>query len=181
MMKFVLIAAASILSTLASGFALPDLTPRATVIRPELAIAVKEDSPDTPVPSTNIAEASRTNGAHTVETFFCFVLPTCTGSCTISFSDAISATGRRTLQLFSTSTCPVERGSWNTRPFLDVHKGTFLVPPTATGPATVVEDFGLTFPCPMTTTNYGFAVIPVGDEDYLTWDITKGGLIITCN
>jgi len=37
-----------------------------------------------------------------------------------------------------------------------------------------------TFPCPATTTNYGFAVVPVGDDDRVTWDITNGGFIITC-
>lgn len=52
--------------------------------------------------------------------------------------------------------------------------------PTVPGPATVVEDFGLTFSCPATTTKLGFEVSPVGDNDYVIWNITKGGFIITC-
>ena len=172
MMKFILLAAVSILSTLASGLALPDLTPRATAIRPELAIVVKEDSPDTAFPPTNIVEVSRRGGAHTVETFLCFVLSACTGVCTISFSNAISASGSRTMQLFSTFRCPVVGDSMSTSPPLNAYLGTFLVPPSV----------GLDpkFPCPATTTNYGFAVVPVGDYDSVTWDITNGGFIITC-
>jgi len=58
--------------------------------------------------------------------------------------------------------------------------GTFLVPAGGTGPAVVLEDYGLTFPCPVTTTRYGYRVRPVGDNDYVTWDITRGGFVINC-
>jgi len=180
MMKSILIAAVSILSTLASGLALPDLTPRATVIRPEIAILLKGDFPDKNFP-TIIAEVSRTNGAHTVETLLGFNLPPCTGSCAISFSDAISATGSRTMQLFRIIGYPGPGDTPNHRPPVNIHLGTFLVPPTITGPATVVEDFGLMFPCPATATKYGLYVAPVWDNVNVTWDITNGGFIITCS
>ena len=51
---------------------------------------------------------------------------------------------------------------------------------TGAGPATVVEDFGLTFPCPTTPTKLGYEVVQVGEKDFVAWDITKGGFIITC-
>ena len=57
---------------------------------------------------------------------------------------------------------------------------TFQTSATGLGPATVVEDSGLTFDCPVTTTKYGFELQPVGDDDSVTWDCSKGGLIITC-
>jgi len=179
-MKFALITAASILSTLASGFALPDLSPRATVIRPSIAVVVKSKFPDTSFGPNNIAEVSFSQEGGVVETLLGFIVPPCTGRCTISFSDAIAAAGSRTLELFSTNRYPAPGDTWNTRPFLDVHKGTFLVSTTGAGLATVLDDSGLTFPCPATTTNYGFDVAPVWD-DYVLWDITKGGFIITCN
>ena len=165
-MKFALISTIPILSTIASGLALPDLSRRGAVIRPSIAILVKDDFPAAPLPPTKIAEVSRTNGAHTVRTFLGFIVPACSGKCIISFSDAIATSGSRRLQLFTTS------GSINI--------GTFQVPPTGAGPAIVVNDFGLTFPCPVTATKLGYEVRPVWDSDYVTWDITKGGFIITC-
>jgi len=179
-MKFTLIAAISIFSTLASGLAILDLTRRGRVIRPATAIVVKEDLPNTPLPPTKIVGVSRVDGAHTVRTRLGFVVPACTGKCTISFSDAMSATGSRRLQLFATSRPLTAWDTWNTGIYRDLHKGTFLVSSTGAGPATVVEDFGLTFPCPSTTTNRGFEVKAVGNNDYVIWDITKGGFIITC-
>ena len=179
-MKFTLITAVSILSTLASGFALPDLVRRATVIGPSIAIVVKSEFPDTPSPPTNMTEVSSDQRGDT-DTLLGFVVPACTGRCTISLSDAIAAAGSRTLELFSMSKYPAFGDTWNTGPFAVVQKGTFLVSTTGAGRATVVEDFGLTFDCPTTTTNYGFEVAATWEGDYVIWDITKGGLIITCD
>jgi len=176
-MRFTLIAAISILSTLASGLALPDLTPRSLVIRPEIGVVIKEDFPTTSFPAAP-AEVSRRNGAHNVKTLLCFVVPPCSGKCTISFSDALTATGSRRLQLFSLGGCAAGGNTWISKPYTDVHKATFLV--SGPGLAVVVEDFGLTFDCPVTTTKYGFELQPVWDDDSVTWDISKGGLIITC-
>jgi len=177
-MKFILIAAISILSTLASGLALPDLTPRATVIRPEIAAVIKEDFPRTPYPGI-IAEVSRRNGAHEVRTLLGFAVPACTGFCKFSFTDAITATGSRTVQLFTTIGYPTKESTWESRPPTNFHIGTFLV--NIPGPADVLEDFGLRFPCPATATKYGYEVKPVNDNISVTWDITKGGFIITCD
>ena len=178
-MKPTLIVAASILSTLASGLVLPDLSCRSTTVtRPEIAILVNEDHP-LPTWPVRIAEASRWRGAHTTRVLLGFFVPACTGTCTISFSDSIVAIGTRRLQLFTTLGYPTCGNTWTTRPPLNIHKGTFLAPNGA-GPATVLEDFGLTFPCPATTTKLGFDVSPVGDNDYVIWDIAKGGFIITC-
>jgi len=87
----------------------------------------------------------------------------CTGKCIISFSDAMLASRR--LQLFATSRPLTTWDTWNTRLYRDLHKGTFLVSSTGAGPATVVEDFGLTFSCPWTTTNRGYEVGLVGNND----------------
>ncbi|PUU81107.1 hypothetical protein B9Z19DRAFT_1062905 [Tuber borchii] len=164
-MKFTLIAAISILSTIVSGLALPDISRHGTVvIHPSIGLLVKEDFPAAPLPPTKIVGVSPRNGAHAVRTFLRFPVPACTGKCTISFSDAIVTSGSRTLQLFSGS----------------IHIGTFLVPLTGVGPAIVVNDLGLTSPCPATTTNRDYEVRPVGNDDIVTWDITKGGFIITC-
>ena len=106
-MKFALIAAASILSTLASSFALPGLFPRETIIRPSIAIAVRAGWPNTPYPSTNLAEASTGGRDGTTETLLGFVVPPCIGRCTISFSDADEATGSRALNLLPMSRYPL--------------------------------------------------------------------------
>ena len=181
MMKFVLIATVSILSTLVPGLAQPDLTPRATVIRPEIAILLKQDFPDRNF-RTTIAEVSFTNGAHEVLTLLGFNLPPCTGACTVSFSDALAANGTRMLQLFRMIGYPGPSDTYNHKPPVDVYLGSFLVPPTGTGPATVVEGFEPTLGCPATTTKYGlFVRSRFGDDNYVTWDITKGGFIITCS
>jgi len=179
-MKFTLITAVSILSTLTSGFALPGLFPRATVIRPSIAIVVKSESPDTPFPSANTAEVSFSQEGGAVETLLGFVVPPCTGRCTISFSDAISASGSRILVLFSTNRNPAPGDTWNNRPEPYLNWGTFTVSATGAGPATVLDESGLSFDCPATTTDYGFDVVPVFD-DHVIWDITKGGFIITCD
>jgi len=105
------------------------------------------------------------DGAHTVRAPPGFVVLACTGKCIISFSDAMLATGSRRLQLFATSRPLTTWDTWNTRLYRDLHKGTFLVSSTGAGPATVVEDFGLTFSCPWTTTNRGYEVGPVGNND----------------
>ncbi|PUU81109.1 hypothetical protein B9Z19DRAFT_972663 [Tuber borchii] len=178
-MKLTPIAAISILATLASGLELPDLTPRWLVIRPEVGVVIKEDWPTTSFPAAP-AEVSRSNGQHNVKTLLCFVVPPCSGKCTISFTDPLTATGSRRLQLFTLGGCPAAcKTTWISKPYTDLHKGTFQV--SNTGPAAVVEDFGLTFNCPNIVTKYGFELMPVWDNDSVTWDIAKGGLIITCN
>ena len=176
-MKFTLIAIISILSTLASGLALPDLTTRATVIRPEIGVVIKEDDPKSSFSATP-AEVSRKNGAHNVKTLLGFVVPPCTGQCTISFASALTATGSGRLQLFTTIGYPTEKSTWESKPSTNEHVGTFLV--SIPGPAVVVENFGLTFDCPKTTTKFGYEVQPVWDDDYVTWDIKTGGFIINC-
>ena len=176
-MKFTLIATISILSTLPCGLALPDLTPRSLVIHPEICLVIKEDFPKTSFPTTP-PEVSRSNGKHNVKTLLCFVVPACTGQCTIRFTNALTATGSRRLQLFSLGGCPAGWNTWESKPYTDVHKGTFLV--SIPGPAVVVEDIELTFDCPATTTRFGYEVQPVGDDDSVTWDCKTGGFIITC-
>ena len=49
---------------------------------------------------------------------------------------------------------------------------------TGAGPATLVEDFGLTFPCSVTTTSRGYKVKQAGNNDYVIWGITKGGFSV---
>jgi len=177
-MKLTLIAAVSVLSTLASGLALPDLTPRAITVRPSIAIVIKEDSPTTAFPPASAVEVSRTNGGHTVKTLLGFPVPGCTGTCTFSFNGSNPPSGSRTLQLYTSGGFPTNGNTWNSHPFTNKHIGTFLVPASGVGPATVLEDFGLTFTCPTTTT--GYEVQPVNDNDSVTWDITTGGFILTC-
>lgn len=178
-MKLTLIATISILSTIASGLALPELNRRKMVIRPGIAILIKEGVV-TPIPPVSIAEASSSSGVHRVQTLLGFVVPPCIGKCTFSFSDALTAGGSRKLRLFTISRYPVFGDTWDWRPYTDINKGTVQVSATGVGPAAVVEDFGLTFPCPATAAKRGYQVSQVGDDDYVSWDITKGGFIITC-
>lgn len=42
-----------------------------------------------------------------------------------------------------------------------------------------MEDFGLTFPCSSATTKQMYEVASAGEDDYIIWDITRGGFIIT--
>jgi len=179
-MKFTLVTVAPILSALASGLALPDLTPRGAPIRPAIAIVIKEDFPNTPFPPTNSAEVSGNNGVHNVRTLIKIIVPACNGMCTINFSDASTATGSRRLQLFTINGYPANGNTWNSKPFTDIHKGTFITSNTGGGPATVLEGFGLTFPCPISTTTYQFELQPDWDDDSITWDTAVGGLVITC-
>ena len=171
-MKFTLIAAVSVLSTLVSGLALPNLAPRSTVIRPS-AFVIKEDFPGTSFPTTT-AEVGRTNGQHNIKTLLAFTISPCSGSCTVSFAGASTATGSQRMQFFTLGYPPSDGNTWTSKPYTDIHKGTFQ----STG--TVVEDFGLTFSCPSVTTTYGFEVQPVWDNDYVTWDTTTAGFVITC-
>ncbi|PUU81111.1 hypothetical protein B9Z19DRAFT_889861, partial [Tuber borchii] len=159
-------AAISILATLASVLALADLTPRSLVIRPEICVKIKEDFPRTSFPEPP-CEVSRSNGQRTVKALLRFDVPPCTGKCTISFTDALTATGSRRLQLFTTIGYPAEGNTWESSPSTNNHIGTFLV--SIPGPAVVVEDFGLTFDCPKTTTKYGYEVQPVWDDVSVTW------------
>jgi len=69
--------------------------------------------------------------------------------------------------------------TWESKPSTNFHNGTFLV--NIPGPAVVLADYGLTFPCPATSSKYGYEVQPVNDYDSVTWDITNGGFIITCD
>ena len=179
-MKLTLFAAISILFTGASGLTLPDLTPRSLVVHPEKCVVIKEDLPKTSFPTTTTPEVSRSNGKHNVKTLLCFVVPPCSGQCTISFTDALTATGSRRLQLFTLSWCPADGNTtWESKPSTNEHIGTFLV--RIPGPAVVVGDFGLTFDCPKTTTKFGYEVQPVWDDDSVTWDCKTGGFIITCS
>ena len=178
-MKLTLIAAISILSALASGLAPPDLIRRETIIHPEIGVVVRQDLG--PPPPPNIAEVSITKGDQRVETMLGFVVPPCTGTCNISFSDALPIpTGSRGLQLFNTFGYPSAGNTWHSRPPRNILKGNFKVSATGAGPAVVVEDFGLAFPCRTTTTRLGYNVGPVGYNDYVIWDIAKGGFVITC-
>jgi len=181
MMKFILIVAVSILSTIASGLTLQDLTRRERVYHPGIAITVQEDFPNIPFGPTRTPRVSIRNGAHRIESLLGFTIPACRArqKCTISFINPLAASGSRTLQLFSCR-YPSYGDTWNTKPHPGAHLGNILVPPIVTGPATVGGEVGLTFPCPMTTTEFGFCLAPVGSDDLVIWDIITGGLIITC-
>lgn len=180
-MKLTLIAALSVLSTLVSGLALPDLARRGSTIYPDICIVIKEEFPDTPFPPNPICEVSRKNGSKNVKTLLGFTIPPCTGSCTVRFNDALpTPTGSRRMQFFTSGRYPVDGDTWNKKPFTNNHIGTFVTTDAGPGPATVVEDFGLTFPCPATTTKYGFEVQPVWDNVFVSWDCTKAGYFITC-
>ena len=178
-MKLTLVAAVSVLSTLASGLALPDLTRRGTVIHPAIGVVIKADSPTTSFPATP-AEVSRSNQNHEVRTLLGFSVSPCTGTCTFSFPTAANtAAGSGQLQLFSTIQYPTSTTTWNTRPSTNNQLGTFQA--STTGAATLLQGFpGLTFACPSTTTNLGFEVHPVNDNDSVTWDVPTGGFILTC-
>ncbi|PWW76111.1 hypothetical protein C7212DRAFT_280338 [Tuber magnatum] len=181
-MKFTLITAVSALSTVVSSLALPNLVLRnPDVYHPAIGIVIKEDFPNTGFPRTDVVEVSRGNGQHNVKALLGFALPALSGkTCTISFSDAIpNPSGSRRLQLFTTLRYPAYGDTWNSKPSTNNHIGTFLVSSNGGGPATVVEDFALKFRCPSTPSNLGFEVQPVWDDDSVTWDITKGGFVIT--
>ncbi|CUS14186.1 unnamed protein product [Tuber aestivum] len=180
-MKFALVAAVSALSTVVSGLALPNLVLRAPqIFRPAVGLVVKEDNPNTAFPPTNTVEVSRKNGQHNVKTLLGFSLPPLPGKvCTISFSNGFTPSGSRRMQLFTTIGYPSNGNTWNSKPSTNVHKGTFLASVNGAGPATVVEDFGLTFDCPSSATNLGYEVQPVWDDDFITWDITTGGFVIS--
>lgn len=179
-MKLTLVAAVSVLSTLASGLALPDLTPRSTVIHPAIAILIKQDSPDTAFPATNTAETSRSSQLHEVRTLLGYVVPPCTGTCTFSFpSAATTATGSAQVQLFSTTRYPKVGDTYNSKPSTNNQLGTFQT--STTGAATIIQGFpGLTFACPSVTSYLGFETHPVNDNDSVTWDVPTGGFILTC-
>jgi len=51
---------------------------------------------------------------------------------------------------------------------------------TGAGRATVLEDFGLAFDFPATTTTYQFELQRDWDDDSVTRDTAQGGLVITC-
>ncbi|RPA92682.1 hypothetical protein L873DRAFT_1817346 [Choiromyces venosus 120613-1] len=191
-MKFTAIAAISILSTIASGLVLPDLTtrdapihleivikedPLATVYHPEIAIVIKEDYPITAFPPNTLPKVSRSNGAHNVKTLLGFNLPPFPQGkkCTISFSGASSTSGSGRMQLFTTIGYPAYGNTWYYKPSTNIHKGTFQT--SGTGPGTVVEDFGLTFNCPTAPTKYGWEVQPVWDDDRITWGFSSGFII----
>jgi len=86
------------------------------------------------------------------------------------------------MQLFTTGGYPASGNTWTSKPFTDRYLVTFLVSPTGEGPARVVDGdpSSLTFSCPVTFVNLGYELDPVGDDDYVSWDITRRGLIITC-
>lgn len=175
-MKFTLIAAISALSTLAAGLVLPDQTPlTGGKIFPSYGITIREDYKDIAFPP---AEVFRSNGMHNIKTLLCFKLPS-NKKCTIRFSDADFTSGSRRMQLYTTGRCPDPGDSWDHKPFTDQHKGTFVTTPGGSGPASVVEDFGLTFTT--SATKYGFEVQPAYDNVYITWDITRGGYYFTCD
>ena len=176
-MKLTLVAAVSVLSTLASGLALPDLTPRSTVIHPEITVAIKADFPTTSFPAT--AEVSRLNQNHEVRTLLGFQVPPCTGTCTFSFPTAANtATGSAQMQLFSVFQYPSSTTTWNTRSTTNIQLGTFKA--STTGAATVVDNFGLSFACPSITTFLAYELHPVNDNDSITWNVPGGGFILTC-
>lgn len=84
------------------------------------------------------------------------------------------------MHLFSVGRHPTPWDTRNSWSYMDLHKGTFLVSSTSAGLAVIVEDFGLTFPSSATTTTKrGYEVAPDWENDYVTWDTTKGGFIIT--
>ena len=184
-MKFTLVTAVTALSTLASGMVILDTDTNfvGKVFRPAIAIVIQEAFPDTAYPPAHWAKVSRTNGSKNVKTLLGFSLPNFSSgkSCTISFSDASSASGSRTIQLFTTGGYPAFGNTWNKKPFTNVHKGTFQTSTSGSGPSNVLEDFGLTFPCPTIATSYGFEVQPVNDNDNVAWDVTTGGFIITAS
>ncbi|CAZ80318.1 unnamed protein product [Tuber melanosporum] len=177
-MKYTLIAIISALSTLASGLAVADqATLLGAIYFPDIAVVIKEDDPNTPFP-TNSAQVSRRNGQHTVKTLLGFYLSGFAPGkdCKISFIEPYTSKGSRRMQLFTTIGYPTDNSTWNSKPSTNNHIGTFKA--SAPGPPRVIEDYGLTFHCPTTPTKYGFEVQPVGDDDYVAWNIRTGGFVI---
>lgn len=179
-MKLTLIASLSVLSTLVSGLALPELVRRGSPIYPSVCVSIKEKFPGTSFPGPTV-EVSRQNGSNNVKALLGFEVPACTGSCTVSFSDAApTPSGSRRMQFFTSGRYPKSGDTWDMKPYTDIHKGTFTTTASGSGPATVIEDFGLTFKCPSVSTQYGFEVQPVWDNDFVSWNCNTGGYIITC-
>ncbi|RPB00351.1 hypothetical protein L873DRAFT_1805098, partial [Choiromyces venosus 120613-1] len=122
----------------------------------EICIVIKEDYPITAFPPAATCEVSRTNGAHSVWTLLGFNIP--------AFSDSESA--------------PLT-GAPGIIGLPELVAGTFQTSASGAGPATVVEDFGLSFDCPTAPTCYGYEVQPVGGGDKVTRGCAGHGFIIT--
>jgi hypothetical protein len=174
------ITAFSLLTTLVSGIAVPEVVPRdAQTYRPTLAVNLKQDFPNTAFGRTTTGIVSRENGQHEISTLLSFSLPALSGkNCALTFSDPATLTGSQRMQVFDVGGTITEGDVYSWRPYRNNYRCAMAVKPAGQGVATVVDNVSCSFPCPDSATTLGFETVPVGDNVVITWDTRTAGLVI---
>jgi hypothetical protein len=174
------IAAFSLLTTLVSGLAMPEVVPRETkTYRPTLAVNLKQDAPGTAFGATTTGIVYRTNGQNEIQTLLSFSLPALPGkTCTLTFSDPTTVSWSQRMQIFDVGGTITAENTFLSRPYRNNFRCALAVKPAGQGAATELDYVSCKFPCPESAATLGFETVPMSDNDWITWDTTTSGLVI---
>ena len=174
------IIAFSLLSTLVSGLAVPEVIARqAETLQPSLAVNVDQSSPDKASGPVTTGRVSRTNGQKDVQMLLSFELEARPGkTCAFAFSGPTKLEGSKRMKISGVDGTIAKDNTFDSRPT----KGDSLCVMTVAeqGPATQ-DGAKCTFPCPDSKTVMGVMVEAADDNVEITWNIGNGGLTIQPN
>jgi hypothetical protein len=97
-------------------------------------------------------------------------------TCTLNFANPWYLSGSRGVQLFTVGGAVTGGETWNSRPYRDIHVGTFTA--VSGGYATWTASYRRVFDCPAAGTTLYYEAVPTGTDDAVFWSLPDG-LIIT--
>ena len=165
------IVAFSLLSTLVSGLALPEVVPRgAETFPPSLAVNVKQDSPNAAIGSASTGEVSKN-----VQTLVSFSVPARPNTmCTFAFSNPVGLTETQRMKIYKVDADKItDKVTFGTKPEPQGSYCTVAVPPS--GPATLEGGDLCKINCPDEAAVWGFELVPASDNDKITWELNTSG------
>ncbi|KAL0637933.1 hypothetical protein Q9L58_003011 [Maublancomyces gigas] len=151
-----------------------------TTIQPSLIITIEEANPDTAFGPTSVAVVSKINGSSSIQSLIQYNFPAGYSglSCRFDFSNPITASGTKKVQLFTVGGRQITpTDTFNNRPFRNEFLGTFNA---VTGPPSTVWDGSApTWPCPATAVTLGFEAVPEGDNDHVHWGTSSLVIVVS--
>ncbi|KAL7272066.1 hypothetical protein RUND412_005148 [Rhizina undulata] len=171
---FVLLAS-TVTSALPAPVAEPEaLEARQTIaVLPTLTIPIYQDDPDTAF-GNGPGIVQRINDLHNIQTLIAiqFTQGYPGQKCQLRFKNPSDISGVREAQVFTLGGPVTEANTYNSRPYRNVEVGWF-------GAAWGLEASWIyygddTFNCPSSPTTLNYELVPVNDNDYVSWDVPNG-------
>lgn len=154
---------------------------RSETYKPDAMVQIKEQMPETPQGLTDEGRVERVNGWNNVQTLLSIPIPSgASGSCSLSFTNPITVTGSKEMQLFTVGdNKPIDASTtYYSRPYRDQHIATIHLRSGSAEFETFGTWNGNSIPCPAGK-RLNLELVPVGDHDEVTWKLPDGLTIVS--